>query len=70
MPLYAWPEGQQNKTDLSKRIRSDEHPTERGECCLCGGAVRAVKNHNGIFEWMHFVRCGAKRSQQCKPQGK
>lgn len=57
--MYAWPMCQDDKGDLSKRIRADEHPHETAKCPL-HGCVVASKLVNGVWQWVHTGKRGVK----------
>ena len=59
---YAWPIGQNNKTDLGQRICADDHHNEVAECPLHGCTVISRKR-NGIWQWVHECSAAILHSQ-------
>ena len=52
MMQYAWPIGQDDKTDLRNRILADDHHGELAECPLHGCTVISRKR-NSVWQWVH-----------------
>ena len=50
---FAWPIGQENKSDLGQRIRADDHKGETAICPLHGCIVES--QFNGVWQLVHTM---------------
>lgn len=53
---FAWLLNEDDRSDLSRRIKAEDYPGGMGSCPCCGMMV-VSREVGGVWQWVHFVEC-------------